>query len=179
MLHNNLLSHAHRAHNCLTFSDFVSACCFAPPRICAAPAIKSKQTERAEILPKTKARLHQSQSPAPVPWLLIHPAPAIYGFPGCPGQSSSKANTQAHTNITHNTKQWNSKKREKTLPRNNACRMRQAVGQGDRQGRSGPERGGSTAARKTTLQQNALLQEVTVKTETMDVREARLQDLRA
>jgi len=67
LLHNTLLSHAHRAHNCLTFSDFMSACCFPPPRIYAAPAIKSKQTAHAEILPKNKACLHQSQPSAPVP----------------------------------------------------------------------------------------------------------------
>jgi len=43
-------------------------------------------------------------------------------------------------------KQWDSKKREKTLHRNNDCWTREAVGQGDQQSRNGPEREGSTAA---------------------------------
>jgi len=43
LLHNTLLSHTHLAHNCLTFSDLLSAHCSAPPRLCAAPAKKPEQ----------------------------------------------------------------------------------------------------------------------------------------
>jgi len=146
LLHNTLLSHADLTHNCLTFSDLMSAHCSAPPRLCAAPAIKSKQTAHAEILPKTKACLHQSQSPAPVAWLLSHSALAFYGFPGFPEQSSSKATTHRHRPTLHTTPQTMGFKKRKRLLRNHDCWTRDAVAQGDRQGCHGPERGGSTAA---------------------------------
>ena len=56
---------------------------------------------------------------------------------------------QAHTgtdrHYTQHHKPWDSKKREKTLHRNHDYWTREAVEQGEQQGRDGPERGDSTA----------------------------------
>jgi len=53
--------------------------------------------------------------------------------------------TQAQTNITHNTRN-NGNQERKLLHNKNDSLTGDAVGQGDRQGRNGQERGGSTAA---------------------------------
>jgi len=146
LLHNNLLSRTDPAHNCLTFSDLLSACCFAPLRICAARAIKSKQTAHAEILPKNKACLHQFQSPAHLfscsPTL---PLPFMDSLVALGRAVPRQAHTGTDQHYTQHQKQWGSR-REKTLCKNNDSLTGDAVGQGDRQGRNGPERGGSTAA---------------------------------
>jgi len=114
LLHNNLLSRTDLAHNYLTFSDLLSACCFAPLRICAAPAIKSKQTAHAEILPKNKACLHQFQSPAPLfgcsPTL---PLPFMDSRVALGRAVPRQAHTGTDQRYTHHHKQWDS--REKTL----------------------------------------------------------------
>jgi len=148
LLHHNLLLHTDPAHNRLTFPDLSSACRFAPLSLCAAPAIKSKQTAHAEILPETKACLHQFQSPAPLPWLLTHPGPAIYSFPGCPGQSGSKPkHTQAQTDTTHKTTNNGLQRREKTLLRKKDDSLTaDTVAREDLQGRDGPQHGASMAA---------------------------------
>jgi len=143
LLYNTLLSHDDPAHNCLTFSDILSAHCSAPPRLRAAPAIKSKQTAHAEILPKTKACLHQSRSPAPLlGWSPTLPLP----FTGSLGRAVPR---QAHTgtdqHYTQHHKPWDSR-REKTLHKKNDSLTGDAVRQGDQHGHNGPERGGSTAA---------------------------------
>jgi len=148
LLYNNLRSHADPAHNCLTFSDLLSAHCSAPPRLCAAPAKKkkSKQTAHAEILPKTKACLHQSQSPAPV----FGCSPTLrLPFTGSLVSLARAVPRQAHAgtvqHYTEHHKQCDS--RQKTLlHKKNDSLTGDAVGQGDRQGHNGPEQGGSTVA---------------------------------
>jgi len=126
----------------------------------------------------------QNQSlPASIPsscsftWLLIHPAPAIYGFPG---QSSSKASTHRHTDqhYTQHHKQWDSR-REKTLCKKNDSLTGDAVGQGDRQGRIGPEQGGSMVAPENQIRTECSVTRSYGQMEMMDVQEAHLQDLRA
>jgi len=146
--HDNLLLHADPAHNRLTFSDLSSARRFAPLRRRAPPAIKTKQTAHAEIPPETKACPRPFPSPAPSPWPLTRPGPAVYRFPGRPGQSSSKPkHAQAHTDATRKTTSNGLQRREKTLlHKKEDSPTGDAVGQEDLQGRDGPEHGASTEA---------------------------------
>jgi len=104
LLHNNLLSHTDPAHNCLTFSDLLSARCSAPPRLCAAPAKKTKaKQDMLRYCPKPK--------PACInPNLLLlyfaaHPlCPCHFHVPWFPwAEQFHGKHTQAQTNITHNT----------------------------------------------------------------------------
>jgi len=68
------------------------------------------------------------------------PGPAIYRFPGCPGQSSYKPkHTQAQTDITHAATDNGIQRRQKTLCKNNDSPMGEAVRQGDLQDCNGPE----------------------------------------
>ena len=123
-----LISHTHRAHNCLTFSDLMSACCFAPPRLCAAPAIKSKQTAHAEILPKTKARLRQSQSPAP---LLGCSATLPLPFTGSLVSLGRAVPRQAHTGTDQHYTQHHGIQEERKLSARRMTLTGDAEGQGD------------------------------------------------
>jgi len=97
---------------------------------------------------------------------------------GRAGQLQAK-HTQGQTNITHNTANHGIQE-ERKLSARRMIPWREALSdkETDRAAVAQSEEA-PRQPRKTTLQQNALLQEVAVKTETMDVREARLQDLRA
>ena len=85
--------------------------------------------------------------------------------------------TQAQTNSTHTTTNNGIQRREKTRREKNGSLTGDTVEQEDPQGHDGPEQGSSTAAPEKQSQSGPL-QEVTLKTEMIDMQEDRLQDLR-
>jgi len=52
LLHSTWLSHTDPVHNRLTFSDLLSACCFAPSGLCVAPTKKQSSRHMLRYCPK-------------------------------------------------------------------------------------------------------------------------------
>jgi len=82
LLHNTLLSHTDPAHNCLTFSDLWSACCYAPPSLHAASAITAKR-HTLKYCPKPHSLPTPTAITQPLPWLLTCVVSAIYALSCC------------------------------------------------------------------------------------------------